>query len=104
MIYLTVLTKKSVCVDCIWIDSCQTFKKIDEIRDNRQNPGHPNDILEAVIINCSNKNYDRSYGSEDKGEGSMYYCVECGSMHHGNSRIGRSHKKISITQKINDSR
>lgn len=88
---MTVLVKKSVCADCIWMDSCQSFKKIDEIRDKRNNPDHKNDILEAIIVKCSIKNLDRSYRGDDNT--GMYYCIECGSMHHGSSRIGKLHKK-----------
>lgn len=81
-----------MCIDCIWIGSCNSFKKVDEMRDRRNNPGHLNDIFEAIIVTCSNKNYDRSYKmGNDKG---MYYCPECQQMHHDFSRIGRLHKKI----------
>lgn len=65
--------------------------------DKRNNPGHTNDIFEVIILTCSTKNCDRSYkiggDKTDKKEG-MYYCTECGVMHHEWSRIGRSHKRI----------
>lgn len=83
-----------MCVDCKWKDSCQTLKKIDEIRDRRQNSGHTNDTFEVVIYQCSIKNYDRSYKT-DKDDKSLYYCTECNSMHHSSSRIGKLHKKIA---------
>ena len=58
--------------------------------DGRNNPGHKSDIFQAVIVNCSIKNYDRSYRvSNDEG---MYYCTECNSMHQAWSRIGKLHK------------
>ncbi len=71
------------------------------------------DIFDVVITKCSLKNLDRSYKTTikmkttinmNKNEmkngdiynhcsGGMYYCTECLSMHHENSRIGKLHKK-----------
>lgn len=90
---MTVLVRKSVCVDCIWKCSCSNIKKIDGIRDRRDNPGHINDIFKVVVIQCSMKNYDRSYKGQDIENRKLYYCTECGSMHHSNSRIGIKHKE-----------
>lgn len=64
--------------------------------DKRNNPGHTNDVFEVIIYTCSAKNCDRSYkigGETDKKMG-MYYCTECGIVHHEWSGIGRMHKKI----------
>lgn len=60
--------------------------------DSRDNPGHSNTKFEVIIVTCSMKNIDRSYriGRDDTG---MYYCTECGQMHHEKSRIGKLHKK-----------
>lgn len=88
---MTVLVKKSTCIDCTWRSSCTSFKKVDGIRDSRDNSGHKNDTFQAIIIQCSMKNYDRSY--REDGELGMYYCTECSSMHHAKSRIGKLHKK-----------
>ena len=63
------------------------------MRDGRNSPDHKNYILEAIIVNCSIKNYDRSYSSGGD-ESGMYYCTECASMHQAWSRIGKLHKKI----------
>ena len=78
-------------MDCVWRDSCQSFKKVNEMRDMRDNPGRPNTVFEAIIVNCSIKNIDRSYKGDNNG---MYYCSGCGAMHHEWSRIGKLHKKI----------
>lgn len=88
---------KSVCMDCIWKKSCQKLERINGIGDKRNNPGHTNDIFEVIVLTCSTKNCDRSYGTGDdkidKKEG-MYYCTECHIMHHEWSGIGRMHKKV----------
>ncbi len=62
------------------------------MRDNRNNAGHTNDIFEAIIVQCSMKDYDRSFKKGDDGNAGMYYCTKCSSMHHIRSRIGRLHK------------
>jgi hypothetical protein len=86
---MSVLIKKSICLDCIWKDSCQKLYKLHEMCDSKMvNPGKPVDIFDIIIITCSLKNYDRSYS---KSEG-MYYCVDCSAMHHEQSRIGKLHK------------
>lgn len=64
------------------------------MRDSRNNPGHVNDVFEVIVVQCSIKNYDRSYKSRDK-DSTLYYCTECGTMHRNDSRIGKLHKKIS---------
>lgn len=89
---------KSICVDCVWKKSCQKLERIKNIDDSRKNPGHTNDAFEVIILSCSTKNYDRSYkigGDEVEKLVGMYYCTECGIMHHEWSSIGRSHKRIS---------
>ena len=63
------------------------------MRDGRNNPGHTNEVFEAVIVQCSMKDYDRSYSSGEK-DSTLYYCVECEKMHRNDSRIGKLHKKI----------
>lgn len=93
---MSVMTKKSVCVDCNGKDSCQKLKKLHEMCDSkRTNPARSNDVFDVVVLNCSLKNYDRSYKlrSGDGREG-MYYCTLCHSMHHEVSRIGVFHKKL----------
>lgn len=89
---MTVLVKKSVCVDCIWINSCNSFRKIDDMCDRRDNPGHTNTVFEVIIHQCSTKNCDRSYKTDEDNKG-LYYCAECNSMHRENSRIGKLHRK-----------
>ncbi len=88
---------KSVCIDCIWKKSCQKLERFNGDDDKRNNPGHTKEIFEIIIYNCSAKNFDRSYRTggekEDKKVG-MYYCTECGTMHHEWSGVGRSHRKI----------
>ena len=88
-----VLIKKSVCLDCVWKHSCGKLQRICECGDERDNPGHVRDIFDVVVITCSTKNYDRSYKGIKEEEGKLYYCEECSSMHHSNSRIGKLHKK-----------
>lgn len=61
--------------------------------DGRNDPGHKNDIFQVIIVNCSIKNYNRSYKGGDDDSG-MYYCTKCNSMHQAWSRIGKLHKKI----------
>lgn len=63
------------------------------MKDTRDHHNHPNDVFDAIIVNCSLKNYDRSYNGGN-GKSTMYYCEECESMHHEWSRIGRMHKRI----------
>lgn len=96
MISLTVLISKSVCMDCIWRKTCQKLERLNGGDDKRNNPGHTNDIFELIILTCSTKNYDRSYktGDDNKKNSGMYYCTECGTMHHEWSSIGRSHKRV----------
>ena len=84
---------KSVCADCIWKKSCQKLERLNGDGDKRNNPGHTRDIFEVIVINCSTKNYDRSYKADGK-DSALYYCTECMSMHRNNSRIGMMHKKI----------
>ncbi len=91
---MPVLVRKSICCDCIWIKSCQLLNRINNIDDKRDNPGHINDRFEAIIVTCSLKDYDRSYKIDGK-KCDMYYCIECGQMHHGDSRIGKLHKKVA---------
>lgn len=91
---MVVLMAKSICIDCIWRNSCQKFERINGIGDNRNNPGHERDIFEVIILRCSVKNYDRSYKTGGDKETGMFFCTECNSMHHEWSSIGRSHKKI----------
>lgn len=88
---------KSACVDCIWKKSCQKLERINGIGDKRTNPGHTNEVFEVIILTCSTKNYDRLYktgGDKADREKGMYYCTECGAMHHERSSIGRSHRRI----------
>ena len=65
------------------------------MRDRRNNPGHTNDVFEVIVVQCSMKNYDRSYRSYRSGDkdSTLYYCIECGTMHRNDSRIGKLHKK-----------
>lgn len=63
------------------------------MRDSRNNPGHTNDVFEVVVVQCSMKNCDRSYKGDGTENRKLYYCTECESMHHSNSRIGKFHKK-----------
>ena len=95
---MTVIIQKSICHDCIWKDSCGSLKKIDEMRDRRNNPGHINSLFEAIIVQCSMKDYDRSYNGEK--DSSLFYCLECGTMHRNDSRIGMMHKKKMEEQRI----
>lgn len=88
-----ILISKSVCSDCVWKHSCQKLKRISECDDQRDNPGHTRDIFDVIVVTCSTKNIDRSYRGKREEEGKLYYCEECSSMHHGNSRVGRLHKK-----------
>ena len=65
--------------------------------DTRNNPGHTNDIFEVIVLTCSTKNIDRSYktgGDKADQKNGMYYCTECGTMHHEWSSLGRSHRRI----------
>lgn len=96
MVYLAVLISKSVCADCTWKKSCQKLERFNGDVDKRNNPGHTKEIFEIIILTCSTKNCDRSskIGDDKKKVSGMYYCVECGTMHHEQSSIGRSHKKI----------
>lgn len=91
---MTVIIQKSMCHDCIWKETCGNLKKINDMRDSRNSPGHVNDVFEVIIVQCSIKNYDRLYKSRDK-DSTLYYCTECGAMHRNDSRIGKLHKKIS---------
>lgn len=88
-----VLVRKSICQDCVWIESCQAFSRINHIDDKRNNPGHTNQKFEVIIITCSLKDIDRSYRMDTNS--GMYYCTECNQMHHEKSRIGKLHKKNS---------
>lgn len=90
---MSILVKKSICLDCTWKDSCQKLHKLHEMCDARRiNPGKPVDVFDVVVINCSLKNFDRSY--KNGNEEGMYYCMSCHAMHREQSRIGRLHKKI----------
>ena len=61
--------------------------------DNR-NTGRPRDTFDVIVAKCSLKNFHRSYnGDNNRRNGGMYYCTECLSMHHENSRIGKLHKR-----------
>ncbi len=89
---MSILIARSVCVDCIWKDSCQKLHKLHEMCDSKRvYPGKPVDVFDVIITTCSLKDFDRSYKS-DKLVG-MYYCPDCCSMHHESSRIGKLHKK-----------
>lgn len=91
--------RKSVCVDCIWRNSCQRLARIQGIGDHR-NSRHNVDVFEIIILTCSLKNYDRSYRTEDKDGKKLYYCTECGQMHQELSRIGINHKaKMEVNRK-----
>lgn len=108
-----IIVENSVCVDCNWQDSCQKVNKLREMCNNdaKTPEGRPKDIFNIVITKCSLKNYIRDYCGRKRGkiddgndgfdenekyyEGGMYYCKECHSMHHGNSRIGKAHKKYN---------
>ena len=89
---MTVIIQKSICRDCLWKETCGSLKKIDDMRDRRNNPGHINDVFEVIVAQCSTKNCDRSYKSGDK-DSTLYYCMECSTMHRNDSRIGKLHKK-----------
>lgn len=113
---MSMIVENSVCFNCEWKNSCQKINKLREMCSSEVNiTGRPIDIFNVIITKCSLKNYDRSYDSgknrggnrnksrsgdkvnnENNGElysGGMYYCLECKSMHHENSRIGKLHKK-----------
>lgn len=72
------------------------------MQDSRNNPGHTNDVFIAIIIQCSMRNCDRSYKGDDEESRKLYYCTECESMHHSNSRIGKFHKKYQNGKRIED--
>jgi hypothetical protein len=89
---MSILITKSVCVDCVWKDSCQKLHKLHEMCDSKRiYPGKPTDVFDVVVVTCSLKNFDRTY-SKNSIVG-MYYCTECNAMHHANSRIGKLHRK-----------
>ncbi len=50
---------KSVCIDCIWKNSCQKLERLNGSGDKRDNPGHAKEIFEIIIRKCSTKNCDR---------------------------------------------
>ncbi len=114
---MSMIVENSVCVNCDWKGSCQKVSKLREMCSAEVNDtGRPTDTFNVVVTRCSLKNLDRSYdngknrsgdnknkiGDEDNNNndgkdkyygGGMYYCLECRSMHHENSRIGKLHKK-----------
>ena len=84
-------------MDCVWRKTCQKLERLNESDDKRNNPGHTNGMFEIIVLTCSTKNCDRSYkigGDKSDRKVGMYYCTECGSMHHESSSIGRSHRRI----------
>ena len=88
---------KSVCMDCVWRKTCQKLERINGGGDKRKNPGRAKEIFEIIVYSCSTKNCDRTYkigGDKSDKKVGMYYCTECGAMHHEWSAIGRSHKRI----------
>lgn len=89
------IIEKSVCNDCIWTDSCQKLHKLREMCGVRNsNDERQQDIFDVIVVKCSLKNFDRSYnGNKNRRSGGMYYCTECMSMHHVNSRIGKLHNR-----------
>lgn len=87
-----ILVNKSICVDCVWKYSCQKLHKLHEMCDSKRITPGKADIFDVVIINCSLKNFDRSYNINS--DGGMYYCTDCNAMHHENSRIGKLHKNV----------
>lgn len=104
---MPVVVSKSICNDCIWKNSCQKLAKINGMDDRRNNPGYTNDKFEVLILDCSLKNYDRSYGNskkklninknrENKNKYVLYYCPECKIMHHSTSQIGRHHNRNNL--------
>lgn len=61
---MPVMLTDSACVDCKWLESCMTFKRLNETADNRKfkpNTNHRNDIIEIIIRKCSMKNINRNY-------------------------------------------
>lgn len=58
---MTVLIRKSLCMDCMWQKSCQKLERLNGDGDKRINPGHIKDMFEVIILKCSAKNCDRSY-------------------------------------------
>lgn len=99
---MSLLISKSICIDCIWQDSCQKLHKLREMCNTRiVNTDRPVDVFDVIIITCSLKNFNRSYRSNNDMEG-MYYCIDCKAMHHERSRIGKSHKKAKNYDGYND--
>jgi hypothetical protein len=89
---MSILITKSVCIDCVWKDSCQKLHKLHEMCDSKRViPGKPLDVFDVIVATCSLKNFDRSYNNGN--HVGMYYCQDCCSMHHERSRIGKLHKK-----------
>jgi len=89
---MSILVEKSVCIDCVWKDSCQKLHKLHEMCDSKRvNPGKPVDVFDVIVTTCSLKDFDRSYNNGNSV--GMYYCQICCSMHHESSRIRKAHKK-----------
>lgn len=89
---MSVLITKSVCVDCVWKESCQKLHKLHKMCDSKRIcPRKPTDVFDVVVTTCSLKNFDRSYHKNSLV--GMYYCTDCNAMHHANSKIGKLHMK-----------
>lgn len=61
---MSLILEDSVCIDCKWISSCMTFKRLNGVSDSRKfkpNSGYHNDIIEIVIRKCTMKNMNRTY-------------------------------------------
>ena len=106
---MAILIGKSICIDCVWKDSCQKLYRLRDMcgpdnnssersskrpseRPSEKPSERPVDIFDVIVKQCSLKNFDRSYRKDDSMEG-MYYCPDCHAMHHGNSKVGKLHKK-----------
>ncbi len=65
VIMMSVIMTESVCIDCIWRDTCYALARIDNIcsdkRKFKNEKIHKNDIREIIIRYCTIKNIDRSY-------------------------------------------
>ena len=47
---MVVLISKSICVDCVWKDSCQKLHKLHEMSDSKRvSSGRPVDIFDVII-------------------------------------------------------
>jgi hypothetical protein len=89
---MSILITRSVCIDCVWKDSCQKLHKLHEMCDSKRvYHGKPVERFDVIVTTCSLKDFDRTY--KNGNNVGMYYCQDCCSMHHESSRIGKLHKK-----------